>query len=103
MLSIYLIAVYVSGDEDFQFLPDEKSYKSYIDWSARLQTEWQNDFNANDKIINVIAYHITVNGYNEWLKDLKKDGNDELELPGLAEQSPQKLLLVKHTNVRLYC
>ncbi|CAL8110035.1 unnamed protein product [Orchesella dallaii] len=79
---------------------DDKSYKNYIDWTMRLQKDWNmNEINLKDKIASVLGYHITVKGYEEHLKSLKKAGKEETKLPGLSEIPPEKLLQIKYTNV----
>lgn len=83
---------------------DQESFKSYMQWSQQLQTEWEmgneHDLNLNDKIIHVLAYHITVTGYREFLKSIKADkGEEELTLPGLQDIQPEKLLHIKYSNV----
>lgn len=80
---------------------DEKSYKSYVSWSMRLKNEWGslNEPSLNDKLISVIAYHITVEGYKEYLKIIQQADQEEVKVPGLTSLEPEKLLQIKYTNV----
>jgi len=80
---------------------DEKSYKSYVSWSTRLKNEWEslNQPNLNDKLISVISYHITVEGYQEYLKLIQQADQEEIKVPGLISLQPEKLLQIKYTNV----
>lgn len=82
---------------------DEKSYKRYLSWCSRLKNEWGtlNEPNLNDKLISVIGYHITVEGYKEYLKVIRQADQEESKVPGLISLQPEKLLQIKYTNVRI--
>ncbi|ODM97612.1 Neprilysin-2 [Orchesella cincta] len=92
--------IFTNADGETGLWLDEKSYKNYIDWTMRLQKDWgMNEISPKDKIASILGYHITVKGYEEHLKALKKEGKSEVKLPGLSEIPPEKLLQLKYTNV----
>lgn len=54
----------------------------------------------NEDISDILAIYISYKSYEEYLKQLKADGESEKILPGLKKFEPEKLFYMKYANVR---
>lgn len=74
--------------------------KEFEDWSNRLRKDWKlSELSQNNKVLSILTYHVVVRGYEDYLKSLKNDDQEEVKLPGLNLLPPEKLLQLKFTNV----
>ncbi|ODM95661.1 Neprilysin-21 [Orchesella cincta] len=97
---------------------DDSSYDNYYKWANAIVKDYASEHNnkpdpwgsralanidhgqaINDDIADIVGVYMAYNAYQKYLADLRKEGKNELVLPGLKQFTPQQLFWMKYANM----